>query len=296
MSTENNVVEKQVEELRARVEQIAQDVESLKNAGASGNRGLTVIEKDRVKEVLEPELFSPAGVIPPSPQDDVHSIVGGELTNDFPDCCAVGNDNGFFCTGTLIAPNLVVTAGHCTGSTRVFLKGSDIRVPDEGEIIRVSRTVVHPDTDLRVLVLEQNSTVTPRHVARGSQVGQPTKALLVGFGTTNLAGNIGYGRKRKVEVPIVSLECGTASDEQKLGCRRGVELVAGHRGLLRDSCKGDSGGPLYIRGSGNTFHLLGATSRGIINTVNVCGDGGIYVRVDKFLDWIKDETGITIPA
>jgi secreted trypsin-like serine protease len=271
-------------------------VESLKNAGASSNRSLSVIEKDRAQEVLEPELFSPAGVIPPSPQDDVHSIVGGELTNDFPDCCAVGNDQGFYCTGTLIAPNLVVTAGHCPRLTRVFLKGSDTRALEDGEIIRISRKALHPNADLQVLVLESNSTVTPRHVARGSQVGQPTKALLVGFGTTNLAGNIGYGRKRKVEVPIVSLECGTASDEQKLGCRRGTELVAGHRGLLKDSCKGDSGGPLYIRGSGNSFHLLGVTSRGIINTVNVCGDGGIYVRVDKFLDWIKDETGITVPA
>jgi endonuclease G len=296
MSSENNNVAKQVKELRERVEHIAQDVESLKNAGSPQNRALPVIEKDRVKEVLEPELFSPAGVIPPSPQDDVHSIVGGQLTSDFPDCCAVGNDQGFFCTGTLIARNLVVTAGHCTNSTRVFLKGSDIRVPDEGEVIRVSRKVLHPDADLQVLVLESNSTVTPRHVARGAQVGQPAKALLVGFGTTNLAGNIGYGRKRKVEVPIVSLECGTGSDEQKFGCRRGTELVAGHRGLLRDSCKGDSGGPLYVRGSSNTFHLLGVTSRGIINTVNVCGDGGIYVRVDKFLDWIENETGITIPA
>lgn len=296
MSSENNDVAKQVEELRGRVEQIAQELESLKNAGSSANRALPVIEKDREKEVLEPELFSPAGVIPPSPQDDVHSIVGGESTNDFPDCCAVGNDKGFYCTGTLIAPNLVVTAGHCTSPTRVFLRGSDTRVPEEGEIIRVKSKTLHPDADLQVLVLESNSTVTPRHVARGSQVGQPSKALLVGFGTTNLAGNIGYGRKRKVEVPIVSLECGTASDEQKLGCRRGTELVAGHRGLLKDSCKGDSGGPLYIRGSGNTFHLLGVTSRGIINTVNVCGDGGIYVRVDKFLDWIKDQTGITIPA
>jgi hypothetical protein len=289
MTEANNDVTRQVTELRERVDQLQKQVESLK-----GNRSVTISERPRSEEVLNPNLFQPGEVIPPSPQDDVHSIVGGEKTNDFPDCCAVGNDIGYYCTGTLIAPTVVVTAAHCDGIRRVFLRGPDVRFPEDGETIRVSRVFRHDEADLQVLVLESPSAVEPRRVASGAVADNAQTAILVGFGTTNLAGTTGYGRKRKVEVPIVSASCATQNDVDNFGCSRGTEIVAGHRGLRKDSCKGDSGGPLYVKGPGGAHFLLGATSRGINNADNVCGDGGIYVRVDKFLDWIREMTGVAI--
>src|SRR5262245_10757643 len=50
-------------------------------------------------------------------------VIGGVPVppKEFLDCVAVGNDNDWGCTGTLIAPNVVVTAGHCVDyATRVF--------------------------------------------------------------------------------------------------------------------------------------------------------------------------------
>ncbi|MBC8115478.1 MAG: trypsin-like serine protease, partial [Candidatus Saccharimonas sp.] len=51
-------------------------------------------------------------------------IVGGVDTDpgEFPDCVAVGSETGWCCTGTLVAPNVVVTAGHCDGgcASRVY--------------------------------------------------------------------------------------------------------------------------------------------------------------------------------
>ena len=79
--------------------------------------------------------FDLSKVIPPTQTNEPDSIVGGVPTSDFPDCCAVGNGNGYFCTGTLIAPTLVVTAEHCTGVTQVFLKGNDVNNPNSGETI-----------------------------------------------------------------------------------------------------------------------------------------------------------------
>jgi len=223
-------------------------------------------------------------------------IIGGIPTPKFLDCCAIGNEMGYYCTGTLIAPTLVVTAKHCKSMSRVFF-GTNVDQPQNGETIDIVRDIAHPDpeVDLRVLVLKWAPSAKHRHVAQGAEVGNPRTAVVAGFGTTDLAGTSGYGIKRYARVPIMSLDSTSPADQQKYGSRVGLELVAGHLGLNRDSCKGDSGGPLYISDpNGNGEFLLGATSRGTRDAQHVCGDGGIYVRVDKFLDWIRTATGIHV--
>ena len=291
---EENEMMKMFEELQERVNLLEHEIATLRQAGAASSGERSAGRKDRKSEVLSSDPFRRAEVFPPSTQDEPESIVGGKITSDFPDCCAVGDDEGFYCSGTLIAPQLVVTAGHCTNVTRVFLKGTDVSQLDDGEVIRVVDEKSHPEADIRVLVLERASTVKPRHVAQGNEIGNPKKARLVGFGHVNLAGTIGYGIKRMVDVPIKSLGCETESDAKEFGCLRGKEIVAGHRGLLKDSCHGDSGGPLYIRSAEGGYYLLGATSRGLNDSQHACGDGGLYVRVDKFLDWIQQETTIAV--
>ena len=55
---------------------------------------------------------------------------------------------GWGCTGTLIAPNVVLTAGHCEAlHTRVFV-GND--VDKKGRVFRVRQHVRHPNFDQRV--------------------------------------------------------------------------------------------------------------------------------------------------
>ncbi len=284
-------VEKLVEELRDKLEQLEQEVDQLK-ATEDAPSGVPAVAAGQDEG---DEIFDSSNVIPPTRTDEADSIVGGTPTSQFPDCCAVGNDNGFFCSGTLIAPNVVVTARHCTNPTRVFLKGRDITKLHLGEVIKVKEKHSHPDVDLQVLVLERDSTVKPRHIAQGAEA-QGNTVTLVGFGTVDFDGTKGFGQKRKVTVPITSIGCGSAADEANFGCLRGKEMVAGHRGLLRDSCRGDSGGPAYIRTSLGGHALIGVTSRGIENTEKVCGDGGIYVRVDQFVDWIRQETEADIPG
>ena len=233
------------------------------------------------------------GIIPPSKtREGTQPIMGGNETSDFPDCCAVGDNSDFYCTGTLIAPTVVVTARHCTGATRVFF-GTDVENLGDGQVIAVSRKFSHRAADIQVLVLQRAPDgIQPRHVAQGGEIGG-NECVLAGFGTIESTGRVGYGKKRKVEnIPIASLACDAGNAPSKFGCRKNVEMVAGQRGLRKDSCSGDSGGPLYIKRNGSIF-LLGATSRGV-RSENVCGDGGIYVRVDQFIDWIKEKTGVNI--
>lgn len=226
-----------------------------------------------------------ANVVPPTYPDE--EIVGGDETDDFPDCCAVGNARGYLGSGTLIAPNVVVTAEHCRDITRVFLKGNDVDVPQDGETIPVVKSYIHPHLDLRVLILAHDSTVEPRKIAHGTMIGNAKRATVAGFGTIDLRGMIGYGRKRKVMVPIETIDCVAAGEARQHGCVKDAELVAGHRGLRKDSCRGDSGGPLYIQDDAGDYFLLGATSRGARDRTHPCGDGGIYVRVDLCREWIE---------
>ena len=286
-----------IDDVQRRLDELAAELEALGDAGGgarSARRAGAAAERSGTARL-------PA-VILPTRTDDPESIVGGRPTADFPDCCAVGDASDYYCTGTLVAPTLVVTAKHCDGASRVFLKGSDIRVPSEGETVRVTEVIPHPDrnVDLEVLVLRRRSRVKPRHIAQGREIpplSPSLRALLVGFGTIDLGGRVGYGQKRRVEVPITSLDCQPRATATRHGCRGGFEMVAGQRGLNRDSCKGDSGGPLYIQSrSTGEYFLLGATSRGVREGTNVCGDGGIYVRVDKFVDWIREATGVEIPG
>jgi secreted trypsin-like serine protease len=278
-----------VSELKDRIELLAKEVTQL----ANGQSASGVTRTRSVATAATPTRATEVNVIPPTRTENPDSIVGGSVTDRFPDCCAVGSTSQYFCSGTLIAPNLVVTAGHCTGVEQVFLVGNDIDNPDGGETISVVNDIAHPTADIRVLVLAFDSSATPRHVAQGAEV-DASSATLAGFGTIDFDGSFGYGVKREVDVPIVSLGCDSGTDPADFGCTPFEEMVAGHRGLGLDSCSGDSGGPLYIMGPLGDEYLLGATSRGVANADHTCGDGGVYVRVDQFVDWIMAETGVFI--
>jgi hypothetical protein len=279
-----------IEGARRQLDELAAELNSLQPQDAPVERALSPGGAPRGAR----RFFDPARVVPPTQTDEPDSIVGGAPTREFPDCCAVGNETQYYCTGTLIAPTIIVTARHCPNLKRAFLRGHDISDPAGGETIEIDKEFAHPAADLRVLVLRTPSTVAPRHVAQGAEV-EAQRALLVGFGTVDFNGTVGYGIKRKVEVPIISMSCSGPGEDTRYGCHPGTEMIAGHRGLDRDSCRGDSGGPLYILGADGTHHLLGVTSRGV-GGPRVCGDGGIYVRVDQFLDWIRSQTGVSIPG
>ena len=84
-------------------------------------------------------------------------------------------------------------------------------------------------------------------------------------------------------------------DHASYGCDKGLEIVAGRPLLQRDSCTGDSGGPFYVEDKAKRWHLAGATSRATDSAQNNCGDGGIYVRIDRYLDWIESIPGVSLP-
>jgi secreted trypsin-like serine protease len=232
-------------------------------------------------------------------------IIGGRpvKAGQFLDCVAVGSDNQWGCTGTLIASDVVVTAGHCVDfATRVYFGGN---VAQPGRVVKVKKAVRHPRyhkgsrNDLMVLVLAEKVNVPPRALATKALIDKATDGRAVGFGNTDALGMFGYGVKREVDVPVASPSCrgkvDGSDDATAYGCDLGLEFVAGRPLLERDSCTGDSGGPFYIQDQKKNWVLAGATSRATSSSMNNCGDGGIYVRIDRYRAWIDGISGVTLP-
>ena len=235
----------------------------------------------------------------------VARIVGGfpVAVGDFPECCLIGrrNANGtfrWFCTGVLVHPRIVLTAGHCFEPGRpanaVALKAEDQTRLDDAEIISVRRMTQHPQYpstgrhDISVIVLRTASRVTPVRLATAQEIRQARNTKLVGFGNDDVLSTRGFGTKREVTVPITAVEglAGVDMDEieREFGFESDLEFVAGGGGF--DSCNGDSGGPAYIDVAGERV-VAGLTSRATETARNPCGEGGTYTRVDVHLDFIR---------
>ncbi|MCI4674167.1 S1 family peptidase [Candidatus Mycolicibacterium alkanivorans] len=221
-------------------------------------------------------------------------IIGGVPTTEFPECVAVGGLDRYCCTGTLIAQQAVLTAGHCAAHgcrERIFIgnnveqQGTEIRVQDaimQPDYVPNSR--VQPFDDIAVLILvEPVQTVEPVQICSLDAIAAARSVRLVGFGNTDPGSTTGYGIKRMVDV-------GVASENAGFGARFETEFVAGAPNLDHDTCNGDSGGPAYVLVDGR-FELAGATSRGTRGAQRNCGDGGVYTRVPAYRNWLVATVG-----
>jgi secreted trypsin-like serine protease len=217
-------------------------------------------------------------------------VVGGIPTSEYPDCVAVGSPDQWCCSGTLVAPNVVVTAGHChaDGCASRVLVGDDVDSPN-AHVIQVQEAVRHPQytrplaNDLTVLVLAEDASAEPRALAEEGMLEAAATVRVAGFGYTDVLAGGGYGIRRMVDVPL-------ASSDPKYGADPAKEFVAGAPFLQRDSCNGDSGGPAYVEAD-RRWYLVGATSRATSSRLLPCGDGGIYTKVRAFWDWVRSIPG-----
>lgn len=233
-------------------------------------------------------------------------IIGGKEVPEggYPECCLIGTIDSqgsikWFCSGILVKRGIVLTAAHCNNENQnyiVALNTINSQLTTNAELIIAKETYPHPDYkknnygfDLCAIVLSKNSTVQPIEIASSEEIGNATSNTLVGFGHNNLSGTAGFGKKREVDVAIKSIqrspEQDLSIDEHKYGFNSNLEFVAGGNGY--DSCKGDSGGPAYINVEG-TRKLAGITARAAKDKRVNCGDGGIYTRIDKYIDFINN--------
>jgi V8-like Glu-specific endopeptidase len=208
-------------------------------------------------------------------------IINGSVDSTHQAVVALVYEGEQFCSGTLIGPRTVVSAGHCLRETG--FGASEIKVffgttvGGSGQMRGVAEAHAHPDyyvrsdgapmNDVSVLVLAQNAPVAPmawQKTALGNVVG--VSALLVGYGVTSAAAQTGNGTRRKVTETI--------ADED------GTFLYYG--GNNDGTCQGDSGGPMFVD-VGGTLTVIGVTSFGDASCVQL----GASTRVDAFASFIS---------
>ena len=206
------------------------------------------------------------------------------------------------CSGTLIAPNLILTARHCVAETQPevlcnsstfgatygansFFITTDWNGPElaqmgniNGNWFQADKVMVSPDSsdvcgnDMALIRLEgagvPASITAPLAPRVDEMVGAGEQYIAIGYGGTNDNGD-GYGRRRILE--DLFTKCVGNCPAYYVDNEHEWE---GDHGI----CQGDSGGPALDL----QRRVIGVTSRGIENC-----ERPIYGSVFAWADWIK---------
>jgi len=238
------------------------------------------------------------------------AIIGGHpaAAGSFPSLAFIADKRSArevaLCSGTVVAPNLVLTAGHCAENLetglgdppsgyRVVTGTVDWNDTTDRQISGVSRVLVFPSFetggpllgwgDAALLVLSTPTTAPPIPVASASESGlwQPgSTATIAGWGRTHYRQK-GVSETLQWATTVVQSPewCESYEDFHPHGELCVIDAPADETG----GCEGDSGGPLLADSSGALVEI-GIVSRGF----EECSTDAptIFTRSELVFPWV----------
>ena len=222
---------------------------------------------------------------------------------------------GFSCSGSVIAPNLVLTAGHCvedivTGRKTplpqyvVVTGSSDVRDASLRQISKVRRAILYPNFNRfkvhgDAALLELKTPTTAPALALATETDAP---LLEANTPTWIAGWGLFGPLRKLKRTPVLRRAATFV-QQRIYCRNHARVyypffnyssqlcTITPPGFSIGTCHGDSGGPALAFREDGTPVQIGITSLGAADCDTHLPD--IFTRVDRIYPWIAEQIAAT---